>query len=230
MRNKNVCAMPMLAAVAACLLSLTFAAPGAAQRGGELVDCRMEAAGKIEVNGKCRVTAETGGSFTLENVDPKKPLYGSILSVTVSIVSPGVAEVRGLTRQGVNSRWGQARRSNEDRACWEGSDFRICAGASAAQGDGKLVHCRAESGGKVEVDRECRFTAEAGGSFTLQDADPKKPLYGSILAVTVSIVSPGVADARGLTRDGINSRWGAARRSRQDRSCWDGSGFRICAR
>jgi len=219
-----------LSALAGCLLLPLLAAPALAQGGGRLVDCRVESEGKVVVSGKCRFVPEAGGSFTLENRDAKRPLYGEILMVTVSIVSPGNAEVRGLTRQGINSRWGEARRSNQDRACWEGSDFKICAVASAAQSGGRLVHCRVESAGKVEVNGRCRFTAEAGGSFTLENAEPKKPLYGSILTVTVSVVSPGNAEVRGLTRQGINSRWGEARRSNQDRACWEGSDFKICAR
>ena len=118
----------MLTAIAAALLSLTLAVQGLAQSSGKIASCRVESAGKVEVNGPCKFTPEgTAGSFTLENRDPQKALYGSILMVTVSVVSPGTAEVRGLTRRGINSRWGEAKRSSEDRACWAGSDFKICA-------------------------------------------------------------------------------------------------------
>jgi hypothetical protein len=47
--------------------------------------------------------------------------------ISVSVVRPGVAEVRGLTKRGINSRWGEARRSKSNRACWVGEDFKICA-------------------------------------------------------------------------------------------------------
>ncbi len=114
------------AAVAWCLFPLALAAPALAQ-GGRLVDCRVESEGRVQVSGKCRFTPEQGGSFTLENATANRPLFGSILMVSVAIVSPGVAEVRGLTRDGINSRWGQARRMANDRACWQGSDFKICA-------------------------------------------------------------------------------------------------------
>jgi hypothetical protein len=108
------------------LLALPLSA--AAQTSGKLATCRIESGGKVELSGKCRFIPEgRGGSFSLAHADGRKPLYGTILSVTVSVVSPGVAEVRGLTRDGINSRWGEARRSNQDRACWAGSDFRICA-------------------------------------------------------------------------------------------------------
>ena len=41
-------------------------------------------------------------------------------------MQPGVAEVYGITTSGINSRWGPARRSSKDKACWVGTDFSIC--------------------------------------------------------------------------------------------------------
>lgn len=116
------------AAAAAALVSAALAAACMAQGKARLVDCRVESDGKVQVSGKCRFIPDEGGSFTLEHADPKRTVFfGEIMSVTVSVVSAGVAEVRGLTRQGVNSRWGEARRMTNDRACWQGSDFKICA-------------------------------------------------------------------------------------------------------
>jgi hypothetical protein len=118
----------MLAALATGALALAMAGAAAAQGKSKLADCRVESEGKVQMNGKCRFTPDQGGSFTIEHPDPKRTIFfGEIMSITVSIVSPGVAEVRGLTRQGVNSRWGEARRSAQDRACWQGADFKICA-------------------------------------------------------------------------------------------------------
>ncbi len=114
--------------LAAILLTCTLGTASHAQTAGRIVDCRVESAGKIEFNGKCRFTPDgRAGSFSLAAPSGQGALYGSILVVSVSIVERGVAEVRGLTRQGINSRWGEARRSTRDRACWVGSDFRICA-------------------------------------------------------------------------------------------------------
>ena len=112
--------------VACALVAFPFTTPASGQ-GSRIVQCRVESEGKMQVNGPCRFTPEQGGSFTLESADASRPLFGTILLVTVSLVSPGTAEVRGLTRQGVNSRWGEAQRSNDDRSCWVGSDFKICA-------------------------------------------------------------------------------------------------------
>jgi hypothetical protein len=116
------------AALAVALLAAVPAAPCLAQGKSRLVDCRVESEDKVQVAGKCRFTPDEGGSFTLGHADARRTIFfGEIMSITVSIVSPGVAEVRGLTRQGVNSRWGEARRMARDRACWQGSDFKICA-------------------------------------------------------------------------------------------------------
>ncbi len=117
-----------LAALVTGAIAVSLSIAVMAQGKSRLVDCRVESEGKVQVSGKCRFTPDEGGSFTLEHSDPKRTIFfGEIMSITVSIVSPGVAEVRGLTRQGVNSRWGEARRSASDRACWQGSDFKICA-------------------------------------------------------------------------------------------------------
>ena len=79
----------------------------------------------------------------------------------------------------------------------------------------------------------CVFSATKGGSFSLSPAgrsgffahakdDP------GILEIDVDVAGSR-ADVRGLTTDGINSRWGAAHRSTKDRACWIGEDFSICA-
>jgi hypothetical protein len=117
----------VLAATLTFGFGLSIPVAGQAQTNGRLVECRIESAGKVEVNGKCRFAPGAGGSFALENANFEKPLFGEILVVSVSIVSPGTAEVRGLTRRGNNSRWGEAQRSEGSPACWEGADFKVCA-------------------------------------------------------------------------------------------------------
>lgn len=81
--------------------------------------------GSIQFSGKCEFIG-AGGSFSLAPIG-RASFPGGVNPVDVEIISPGVADVRGLTREGINSRWGEARRSKRDPACWEGSDFRICA-------------------------------------------------------------------------------------------------------
>jgi hypothetical protein len=70
---------------------------------------------------------DTNGSFALLNPQKNKSLLSGITDVSVFIIEKGVAEVRGLTTDGINSRWGEAKRSTEDKACWVGEDFKVCA-------------------------------------------------------------------------------------------------------
>ena len=81
--------------------------------------------GSIPYTGKCDFT-HAGASFSLSPIG-RASFPDGVNPVSVAIVAPGVAEVHGLTREGINSRWGEAHRSKRDPACWEGSDFRICA-------------------------------------------------------------------------------------------------------
>jgi hypothetical protein len=91
--------------------------------------------------------------------------------------------------------------------------------------------CRIEQAGRVVLDRTCDFQADGrDGSFSLSPRDGGGALFPGVLSVSVSVIQPGVAEVRGLTRDGINSRWGTARRSQRDGACWQGDDFRICAR
>ncbi len=114
----------MSAGLAVCAIALLWAGPGAART----VDCRIESGGRTVFAGPCDFFADgTEGSFGLGHRDNQKQLYPGILSVYVGVTAPGVADVRGLTKDGINSRWGEARRSAANRACWDGADFRICA-------------------------------------------------------------------------------------------------------
>jgi hypothetical protein len=92
------------------------------------VRCQIDSDNTPRYKGRCLFISDpTTGSFSLENPIRDKPLHDSILIVNVYIVEKGVAEVRGLTMEGVNSRWGEAKRSPRDKACWVGADFRVCA-------------------------------------------------------------------------------------------------------
>lgn len=129
----------------ATLALLLLASIAAAAEPGKKPDAAPESRGAIVVctirsttedspaphvvfDGPCRFLPDgKGGSFRLSALDEEAPLCAGVLEVTVSVVAPGKAEVRGLTSEGINSRWGEARRSKKDLACWTGSDFEICA-------------------------------------------------------------------------------------------------------
>jgi hypothetical protein len=86
--------------------------------------CVVTSAGEPAWRGPCDFIPDGGGSFAIQPARGRFP--DGIGMISVSIISPGVAEVRGLTPDGINSRWGEARRSARDRACWTGSDFSVC--------------------------------------------------------------------------------------------------------
>lgn len=98
-----------------------------------VVKCQIDGnndSGKLEAlyKGSC-VFAPYGknGSFLLANPEKNKNLTPNVISITVDIIKKDEAEVRGLTTDGINSRWGEAKRSESNKACWEGSDFKVCA-------------------------------------------------------------------------------------------------------
>ena len=107
--------------LAAAAFGLVFAAAPAAARPAR---CVVQSAGAPTWRGACNFIPDRGGSFAIDPARGRFP--GGVSDISVSLVSPGVAEVRGLTRDGINSRWGEARRSRRDPACWVGEDFSIC--------------------------------------------------------------------------------------------------------
>ena len=114
-----------LAAAAAAVGAYALPATADAQ-GGRTARCTIAGAGLPAYRGACRFVPEGGGSFTV--MPPRGGSFpGGVTAVSVSIAERGVAEVRGLTANGINSRWGTARRSSRDRACWVGADFSVCA-------------------------------------------------------------------------------------------------------
>ncbi|MCE1225589.1 MAG: hypothetical protein LWW87_03770 [Geobacteraceae bacterium] len=99
----------------------------------KVVSCTITTGSKTAYNGHCLFIPDAGGSFSLSSTKRQGPLFDDIGVLSVSIIAKGKAEVRGLTGDGINSRWGEAQRSTKDSACWEGSDFRICARQNVQQ-------------------------------------------------------------------------------------------------
>ena len=104
----------------------------------------------------------------------------------------------------------------------------ITAALTPLAAEGKVARCIIRQNGAVAYSGACRFLSEQDGSFSIRRHDAK-PILPSITDISVSIISTGRADVRGLTTHGNNSRWGAAVRSRNDPACWTGSDFEICA-
>jgi hypothetical protein len=107
--------------LAAAAFGLFLAATPAAARPAR---CVVQSAGAPTWRGACNFIPDGGGSFYIDPARGRFP--GGTSDISVSLISPGVAEVRGLTRDGINSRWGEAHRSRRDPACWVGEDFSVC--------------------------------------------------------------------------------------------------------
>jgi hypothetical protein len=81
--------------------------------------------------GPCKFSLDHGGSF---NIAPAgQPEFfkharqdPGLTDIRVDVIGDE-ADVHGLTTNGINSRWGSAKRSKSDHACWTGDDFSICA-------------------------------------------------------------------------------------------------------
>lgn len=107
------------------VLALAIALPLSAQAKPAL--CHIEQYGQVVLHQKCDFYAEKGGSFSLSHFNKGKPLLDDVTDVSVTIIAPNVAEVSGLTRDGINSRWGEFHRSQSEKACWVDGETKICA-------------------------------------------------------------------------------------------------------
>lgn len=87
--------------------------------------CVVDSNGEKPYSGPCSFTSEGKGSFGIEPLG-RHVFSGQVTTISVSVTGSGTAEVSGLTTSGINSRWGSARRSRRDPACWDGTDFRVC--------------------------------------------------------------------------------------------------------
>ncbi|MWV29434.1 hypothetical protein [Aurantiacibacter rhizosphaerae] len=100
---------------------------------------------------------------------------------------------------------------------------------TTARSDGQReVRCHITNDRGLDFDQQCLFRAQSNGSFALSKAD-EAPLFENITMVNVSKTGTNSAEVRGLTTDGINSRWGEATRSTDDPACWTGADFEVCA-
>ncbi len=99
---------------------------------------------------------------------------------------------------------------------------------SASPAMARKAHCLITSGPVTQFRGVCDFRGQADGSFSLTAAK-SSPFLENTIMISVQMISKGRADVRGLTKSGINSRWGMVRRSRKNPACWLGSDFKICA-
>jgi hypothetical protein len=85
--------------------------------------CRIESNGAVYA-GPCTVLSDDESTGIV--LPETTPEFEQIVSIGLFEFEPGQWEVRGLTTDGLNSRWGTATRVSGEETCWQGSDFRIC--------------------------------------------------------------------------------------------------------
>jgi hypothetical protein len=112
------------------LLLITLLAGTAGPAAASMARCAVKTADGRYV-GPCKFFRDSGGSF---NIAPagrteffKHARQDPGLTDIRVDVTGDEADVHGLTTNGINSRWGSAKRSKSDHACWVGDDFSICA-------------------------------------------------------------------------------------------------------
>lgn len=94
----------------------------------------------------------------------------------------------------------------------------------------KIVGCEIRMENKTAYKGTCIIIPEYDGSFFLANANRQIPLFENTSMVSVSLIENDVADVLGLTSAGLRTRWGEAKRSQTDKTCWIGYEFEICAR
>lgn len=103
----------------------------------------------------------------------------------------------------------------------------MATGFTAAPAQAKIARCVIDSEG-TSYKGPCQYNVARGGTFTVTPAHGRS--FGQeVVSISVFVTQRGFAEVRGLTRDGINSRWGRAVRSRRDSACWVGEDFSVCA-
>lgn len=92
----------------------------------------------------------------------------------------------------------------------------------------RQVRCHISNNQGLKVDRPCTFKPAGNGSFSLS-LESGGEITPGVVMINLYVTSEGKAEVRGLTTQGINSRWGEVTRSMQDPACWNGSDFQLCA-
>jgi hypothetical protein len=116
--------MKLLLLITIVIVGVALASPAHAKA----ARCVVTVEKRTIIDGPCSFQAEDGdGSFSLAAVNPQAWLTSEVGSLALWVKKPGFGEVFVVGERA--SRWGTARRSKTDKACWIGSagNFKICA-------------------------------------------------------------------------------------------------------
>ena len=98
--------------------SIALAAPKTAT-------CQIDEGGRQLYKGKCQFEAQGGGSFYISH--PSFAQKVGVEGLMVLLEGNNQAVVQATRIGGGGSMWGEATRSQAQKACWIGSDFKVCA-------------------------------------------------------------------------------------------------------
>ena len=101
---------------------LSVAVPAIAQ--AKPATCQIEDSGKTIYKGKCNFDPQGNGSFYISHPSFAKKL--NFEGIMVWIESKDQAVVQATKLSGGASTWGEATRSQKEKACWVGNGFKIC--------------------------------------------------------------------------------------------------------
>lgn len=87
--------------------------------------CQIDEGGRTLYKGKCQFEPQGGGSFYISHPNITKKI--SVEGIMVLIESKDQAVVQATKLGGGGLMWGEATRSQKQKACWLGRDFKICA-------------------------------------------------------------------------------------------------------
>lgn len=76
-------------------------------------------------HGPCIFTLGPRGSFSVVR-HGNAAIVEDLVEIRVAVISPGVAEVHGVTASNTELRWGRATRATSNKACWRSTSFWIC--------------------------------------------------------------------------------------------------------
>lgn len=87
--------------------------------------CQIDEGGQTRYKGKCNFEPQGGGSFYISHPNITKKV--KVEGLMVMVEGKDQAVVQATRLGGGGSMWGEATRSQKQKACWVGSDFKICA-------------------------------------------------------------------------------------------------------
>lgn len=114
------------------IAALTVLAVGPSFAGEKTAKCLLQVNGIKYIDGKCEFSSGSNGSFNIGSMKKGPSRWGPISEyyAMINIDAPGVASGSWNGEpfaSHAHNNFGELRRSQADRACWENRSAKICA-------------------------------------------------------------------------------------------------------